>query len=455
MRILDKAEYEAKQRAVALRDAEFVALTSRPATDQSRAVVDEVLRLVIAEEARQKSRQRQRARARADAFRRAVAAFIGDLLRAAGTKSPVSGFGWTYRSVSPASFTGGAVSARHFESVRRSLRNLGFTEEKGKVEYWTPLGVGKRYATRFRATGKLVELAGRLGVPADQAGRHFIKALPKDPWVLKGGSTQQPGRDKIPGKKLKINYTDKLRAMEQSIKDLNTFLDQFVIGGGVHRGYIRVFNVGDHPRFRWNLGGRLYSQGRDSYQQMPSGERLKMTLGGEAVCELDIRSSYLTIFQARHGHSLAGDDDPYVLPELGSAARLAVKLFIAATFGNSGFPRRWAKATVNDYREEAGQDLRQAYPIRKLREPVSKRYPLLAALHRDPARPPAWAGLMFRESEAVLRTMLALKDLGIPSLSVHDSLIVPSSEETKAKKLLEGNYRLATTATPIIEGLSR
>ena len=46
-------------------------------------------------------------------------------------------------------------------------------------------------------------------------------------------------------------------------------------------------------------------------------------------------------------------------------------------------------------------------------------YPLLLAeLRDDEAQPPIWAKLMYLESEAVLRTMLALKDLNIPSLSV-------------------------------------
>ena len=169
--------------------------------------------------------------------------------------------------------------------------------------------------------------------------------------MLKGKSTQQPGRGKMPGKLIKIEYTDELRAMEQSVKELNGFLDQFAIGGGIHRGYVRVFNVGDHPRFRWNLGGRLYSQGRDSYQQMPRSNRLEMTIDGEQLCELDIRASYLTIFQARHGQPLGGDNDPYDLDELGSAARLAVKLFIATTFGSSAFPKRWPQSTVDDYKK--------------------------------------------------------------------------------------------------------
>jgi hypothetical protein len=238
--------------------------------------------------------------------------------------------------------------------------------------------------------------------------------------------------------------------VEQTIIDLNTFLDGFAIGGGVHRGYVRVFNLGDHRAFRWNLGGRLYSQGRDSYQQTPSSERLKMTIDGELVCELDIRASYLTIFHAQRGEPLTSDDDPYLLCGPGEAARLAVKLFIAATFGSSEFPKKWSSGAVDDFREATQQNLKKAYPIDKVRAAVAKAYPLLAGLRRDPKNPPAWAELMYLESEAVLRTMVALKDRNIPSLSVHDSLILPLSQEVTARELLEEQYQSATAAIPII-----
>jgi hypothetical protein len=57
---------------------------------------------------------------------------------------------------------------------------------------------------------------------------------------------------------------------------------------------------------------------------------------------------------------------------------------------------------------------------------------------------------MYLESEALVRTMLALKDEGVPSLSVHDSLIVQKSRERLARSLLESNYRATASATPHI-----
>jgi hypothetical protein len=426
-----------------LRAAEFAALTSRAVTDNARALVDKVHELVIAAGAR----KRQRGARKALAFKRAVGGFIGDLMRAAGREVP-----WVFRSVSQRHFTGDVVSHRHFEALRSALKSLKFIEEAKAVQFWSPFGVGRGWAKRFRATPRLIEMAGECGVPVTEVRDHFIKELPKNPLLQRGGSTREPGRRKMPGKPMKIDYTPTVQAMEQTIVDLNTFLDHFTIGGGAHRGYVRVFNVGDHPAFAWNLGGRLYSQGQDSYQSLSSDERLKMTIDGEPVCELDIRASYLTIFQARHGRPLdfAAHADPYVLPDLGEKAREAVKTFIAATFGRGEFPTLWSREMADRHRERTGGELRKHHPLSIIRAAVGEAYPLLAALRSSEERPPIWAELMFLESEALLRTMLALKGEGVPSLSVHDSLIVQKSRERLASSLLENNYTAITSAAPHI-----
>ena len=44
---------------------------------------------------------------------------------------------------------------------------------------------------------------------------------------------------------------------------------------------------------------------------------------------------------------------------------------------------------------------------------------------------------MFEESEAVIQTMLALQRNDIPSLPVHDSLIVPKSDADQAQFVLK------------------
>jgi hypothetical protein len=49
------------------------------------------------------------------------------------------------------------------------------------------------------------------------------------------------------------------------------------------------------------MGGRLYSYGEANNQQTELADRLKMTINGERVCEIDIRANYLTIFHALYG----------------------------------------------------------------------------------------------------------------------------------------------------------
>jgi hypothetical protein len=45
----------------------------------------------------------------------------------------------------------------------------------------------------------------------------------------------------------------------------------------------------------WKKGGRLYSSGEHCYQRLSETERLKMTIKGEPVAEIDIKASFLTI----------------------------------------------------------------------------------------------------------------------------------------------------------------
>jgi hypothetical protein len=124
--------------------------------------------------------------------------------------------------------------------------------------------------------------------------------------------------------------------LEEVIIGLNAFIAQFDIRGGTHHGYIREFNCGDHPSFAWDLGGRLYSLGDESYQGLSADERKLMTIDGQPVIELDIRASALTIFhgQRRQRLDFAANPDPYTLPELSDTPRDLVKAFITATFGN-------------------------------------------------------------------------------------------------------------------------
>jgi hypothetical protein len=426
---------ESDARGEALHNADYASLTRRAATDDSCALIDEVLRLITASEAGTRMRQRV---SRADAFKEAVEGFLGDLLAAKGD-------GWVYRLTGHDACTKGDISTHHISAVREGLKKLDLLEEVLGSQQWSDGHVTKR-ATRFRATPALKSLAIRYGVQPDEAEWHFVLPLPEHPLRRMGASTWTWG-NKIRGRAMEIDYTAKVTAMQQVIRDLNNFLDSFVIMGGTHRGYYRQFECGDHPQFDWQLGGRLYSQGKHNYQQLPSAERRRMTIDGQAVCEVDVRASTLTIFQAARGQPLdfsSNDLDPYAV---GGIHRQIVKEFITTTFGKSRLLTQWPQETVKEY-AEAGTVLPH---IRQVRDAATAAYPLLGELRRwDTQAPPLWAELQFLESEAVLRAMLGLQAAGIPSLSMWDGLIVPSDHAQLAKDTLTEMYTTTIGADPCV-----
>jgi hypothetical protein len=153
----------------ALRDADQASLTRRAVTDNSRALVDEVLRLIAAAEAG--TRQRKRV-SRAGAFRQVVEGFLGDLLAA-------SGEGWVFRRDKDA-------PRHHFRAARQGLKKLGLLEETRAVQRWSPFGVvTQRRCRRFRATPQLRGLAAQHGIEPTEARKHFVDRQPVKPLRLR------------------------------------------------------------------------------------------------------------------------------------------------------------------------------------------------------------------------------------------------------------------------------
>jgi hypothetical protein len=248
---------------------------------------------------------------------------------------------------------------------------------------------------------------------------------------------------------MRFERTPLTDALEADVRELNEFFDGFELREGTHRGFIRSFNKGDDPHFKWNMGGRLYSQGDDNFQLMKEEDRLRMTIDGEAVCEIDIRASYLTIYHAWFGAELDLSRDPYDLPGLGPEGRDIAKTWFVATFGYDRHLQRWPKIATKDYRERTGRQLGKDFPLRVVREKAIKKFPVLENWGQHKG---TWAELMFQESEALVATMLRLmREHQCPSLSVHDSLIVSISKREVAEQLLSDQYFRATGARPKLE----
>jgi hypothetical protein len=68
-------------------------------------------------------------------------------------------------------------------------------------------------------------------------------------------------------------------------------------------------------------------------------ERLKMTINGEPVAEIDIKASFLTVYHAMVKQPLKGSGDPYTA--VAGFDRTVVKLWTTVSFGNSKPATRW------------------------------------------------------------------------------------------------------------------
>ncbi len=425
--------------AEALGNARYATLAGHPATEAATTLVDSL--------AKKESGRRQKSRSSAglEDLRKALGGFIADLLFA---HNDANARGFVYRPLSPRNFTGGPVSHRVFTSMVDALEAWGLLERVKGFQRWTEdPSAGARiphqaFATRFRATAALLSLCQDSGIDTSNVEDHFHQGLPEHPLVLKGTSRRNEYGRKVEGKYLKFDPTPRTEELEGQIIALNKFLDGFDIRGGRHRGFIRGFNNGDQPDFDWNKGGRLYSQPDTSYQQLSKEDRLRMTINGEPVVEVDIRASYLTILHALCHRSADLPEDPYAVP---SIPRDIVKMWVVPTLGFDGHLKRWPPEMAKEFLAEHGKKLGKVWPLKKVRESVTAALPLLKDWGTLGV---TWADLMYLESEAVLRTMLKLMAMEIPSLPVHDSLIVPRSAEIDLIPILKEQYRAVCGVEP-------
>jgi hypothetical protein len=378
----------------------------------------------------------------------ASAAFAADLLHA---RNHPDADGWVYRPLAKGSFTKQAVSSRDFTSVKDAWIACGLLDHKPgfteTVEFDGDHFRTRGKAARFRATPKMLKVCAEHGVTPQNVGEHFSYPPPEHPLVLTSTS-RRVGRWKEQGKPMEFKRTPRTQKLEGRVKELNAFIANHLIRGATHRWFRRIFHEGDQPQFDWNKGGRLYSDGKDSFQQLPRSERLKITIDGEPVCEIDIRASYLTILHALHKEpfEVSREHDPYAIEGL---PRAVVKKWCAVRFGTKKGMTRWPSLAIREYAEDNdGADLTQ-YSVREVGQKVCKKHPLLKQWQELPE---TWADLMWLESQAVLGSMQSLMQVSaVPTLPIHDSLLVPVSREELAKEHLTVSYHHFCKVVPHLE----
>jgi hypothetical protein len=422
----------------------YAELRSRSRTPSASELIARICTDIEHHEQSIGSRVRKRRERSGAKFSEALERFVGDLLRArAGTNTT----GRIFRSVGKSSFGDAPVKYDMFVRLLEALKALGLVgHRKGQTRYHeTGFEPGHKVtisgrAARFWATPKLVKLAEELGIHSGNVGDHFAPEPPTNPLVLKDYATGR-GRYRESGPVIKdYERTPETEGLERDIKELNEFLAGFELTGGRHEGYIRIFN-----NRSWKKGGRLYSQCQDSYQLIPEHKRLEMKINGEAVAEIDIKASFLTIYHAMVGEPLDGLSDPYA--RVGIARDIA-KQWCITSFGNSAPKTKWPPKTVKEYRENTGQDLRKVAKASAVSKLMLEAFPALKKLEECSD---IWADLQFIESEAIIGTMLILmRTHRAPSFSTHDGIIVPRSKADLAKTILAKEYRRKVGVDPML-----
>jgi hypothetical protein len=160
-----------------LRDATFASLEGRAFTEASQALTEAVNEQVLHYLARAEATGA--AKTNRKKLKLAVAAFLADLLSAPR--------GWVYRSLKKEGFTG-PVGRRALVPLQESLRGLGLVEYRPAAHHFTDgfdgssqALVSKRWASRYRATDKLIALAAKYGIRTGNVLDHFDYGPPKEP----------------------------------------------------------------------------------------------------------------------------------------------------------------------------------------------------------------------------------------------------------------------------------
>jgi hypothetical protein len=387
-------------------------------------------------------------------FTKALGAFVSDLLYIASNEK----IDYGYYSVRPAAFTGSEVGQKPFVSVVQGMYALNLiAKKKGFKEHTGPRA--KAAATCYWPTAKLLRMALAHGItPANRSAHFGFMARPSSiaqPVTLKTGRTFK----REPQPMLIRPDDEKANAIAAQVNALNAFFAEQVIEPNKHYGFVRMFSNGDQLDVDWDQGGRLYSIGFDNYQQLPGKPRkgvpfcrADIRINGEAMVELDIKASHLTILHAMMKVPPPNRPDPYAID---GYDRSVIKTFVTMTLGYDRFHKGWTEDAVATFKKKSKSEERPegldltSFDFNDVKEKTLRSLPILQGWEDSYIR---WGDLQYVESEAITATISELAfDHGIAALPVHDSIIVPVSAKALAIKMLTRHFEQMIGVTPLIE----
>lgn len=402
--------------------------------------------------------------------RKALEALLADLLKlhAAGRVGSfglkrdnlarnVHGFAAdVFKDVRDAMIAGGLL---HFKGGRQKLRTMpGFGQ--GPTVHATNGG----YVARFKLTDDALSDIEAAGVNLNDWKAHWRRApsvnravldqFTMPPLVQLRASSGWGESGKTQGDSLEFSMDEPgVQAMVDDLAAHNAFLKAAGVDGIDFLGLRRSFNEGERKDWRWKSGGRFYSvtvKGVGTrYESMGADERLSaIRLAGMPVAEVDMNASQLRLLYALLDTEMPEGlrDDPYSLPGMTEVDRHPVKSVIAQALGkNRARSKHWGKDAVKAYaKEDHGASLDDAFDFLAYQEAVLSAHPILERLGENGV--PSVLQLQWVESEVMRLAMTDLRQQGIPSLPVHDSLIVPENAVEAVKAALRQAFGAQVTS---------
>lgn len=420
-------------------DALYLDFDKVPFSDIGTSFCDRILQVILDNE----NRVRARRKTDHEAFSAALRAVLSALLLRHCQKP----WSFSYRSVSKKSFSDSRIKGDTFNNLINELEANGLIQIAKGSNQRLPFTEGYQagIATRFRATPAMVDAWVRFGESVENIKHHFQSTPSVSQVRLKAGSKRWRNI-KANGRSMRFRETSKVQAIKGQLRDINNYLLDQKYTGTNFLGLKRIFNQGDHADFDWNMGGRLYAIGTDNYQSLKKIERQRLTINDEATVELDINASYLRILHGLCKFPLVNGDDVYAVPGLN---RSIVKAWISSTLGHTKFHRAWPPGSIKEF-TKLGLPKSKIPSYPKLKSDMLKHFPVMETWETGDVN---WSRLMYEEAEAMLKTIEALRDLKIPALPVHDSLIVPKKDGFAARQTMQRVFEDKFGVRFVIHGL--
>ena len=218
-----------------LQQARYMSPPSPPAFPEAERLLHNIIDIIAITEQRKRARQP----IHLAAFKSAVGLIVGDLIIGLQTSEA----GWSFLSLSTAAFSDRPIGYKTFKPIIKAMEAAGLIEVSlGRNSQPVDFGGGQKpvyfssLASRFKPTALMVSTAKEAGVNDQAAAEHFPQQLPKEVIEVRAKSQNIRGR-KVKGKKIKFAQTDKSRAMEVEIKELNQFPVSFEFQGAGFAGY--------------------------------------------------------------------------------------------------------------------------------------------------------------------------------------------------------------------------